>query len=140
MHRPASACAAPLMPSLARQVRESVCRDVARRCERHVLALTTTAAVQVPGRRAPQAWQHTLWLADRDGTPLAATAGQVVRGGQGLWEAEMSNVRAAVSATRSVVNVHDGLPTAVLLARWRDEGQRWIATARKTTRVICGGS
>jgi flagellar biosynthesis protein FlhF len=38
------------------------------------------------------------------------------------------------------VNVHDGFPAAASIARWQQDGQRWLAAARKTTRVVCGGS
>ena len=38
-----------------------------------MLAVTNTVSQTVQGRRAPQLLQHTLWLADRDGMPLATT-------------------------------------------------------------------
>lgn len=125
---------------MSRQVREAACRDVGRHCDRHVLALTSTVAVPVAGRRAPQAWQHTLWLADRDGMPLAAAVEPVVRNGKGGWDDENAGLAAAIAATRTVVHVQDGCPGAAALDRWHAAGERWIAALRKTTRVISGGT
>jgi len=127
---------APLR-AVAQQVRESACREVGRRCERYVLALGASASVQAPGRRAPQSVQYALWLADRDGYPLAAT---VTGGRGGAGEAEASTLRAALAAARTVVNVVDALPGPAVLARWQQGGERWLAGARKGSRVLSGGA
>ncbi|MBP0638195.1 flagellar biosynthesis protein FlhF [Cupriavidus sp. AcVe19-6a] len=128
--------------AMAQQVREAVCRDVNRACDQYVLALAATLPVSVPGRRAPQPLQHTLWLGDRSGTPLAATVTAAGRAGQPLGEAdaEAANLRAAMSAARKVVNLVDAMPSAATLARWQQAGERWIAGARKTVRVISAGA
>ncbi|GLC96437.1 flagellar biosynthesis protein [Cupriavidus sp. TA19] len=125
--------------AMAQQVREAVCRDVNRACDQYVLALAATLPVSVPGRRTPQPLQHTLWLGDRDGTPLAAT---VTAAGQPLGEAdaEAANLRAAMSAARKVVNLVDAMPSAATLARWQQASERWIAGARKTVRVVSAGA
>ncbi|RDK06475.1 flagellar biosynthesis protein FlhF [Cupriavidus lacunae] len=136
---------APALRAMSQQVREAVCRDVTRQCEQYVLAIAATLQVAVPGRRAPQPMQHTLWLADRDGMPLAATVTPTGRGhgaGQPLGEAESdaANLRAAMSAARKVVNLLDAVPSAATLARWQQAGERWVAGARKTARVVCAGA
>ncbi|AQV96535.1 flagellar biosynthesis protein FlhF [Cupriavidus necator] len=136
---------APALRAMSQQVRETVCRDVTRQCEQYVLAIAATLQVAVPGRRAPQPMQHTLWLADRDGMPLAATVTPTGRGhgaGQPLGEAESdaANLRAAMSAARKVVNLLDAVPAAATLARWQQAGERWVAGARKTARVVSAGA
>ncbi|WP_455286462.1 flagellar biosynthesis protein FlhF [Cupriavidus necator] len=133
---------APALRAMAQQVREAVCRDANRLCDQYVLALATTLQVNVPGRRAPQPMQHTLWLADRDGTPLAATVTATGRAGQPIGEAdaEAANLRAAMSAARKVVNLLEAVPSAATLARWQQAGERWVANARKTARVISAGA
>ncbi|MGO4815160.1 hypothetical protein AB4156_37235, partial [Cupriavidus sp. 2MCAB6] len=47
---------------------------------------------------------------------------------------------AAIAAARTVVNLLDAMPAAATLARWQQAGERWLATARKTTRVVSGGA
>ncbi|QEZ44314.1 flagellar biosynthesis protein FlhF [Cupriavidus oxalaticus] len=128
--------------AMAQQVREAVCRDVNRACDQYVLALAATLPVSVPGRRTPQPLQHTLWLGDRDGTPLAATITAAGRAGQPLGEAdaEAANLRAAMSAARKVVNLIDAMPSAATLARWQQAGERWLAGARKAVRVVSAGA
>ncbi|MGO4829960.1 flagellar biosynthesis protein FlhF, partial [Cupriavidus sp. 2KB_15] len=54
---------APSARQMAQHVREAACRDLARQCDRFVLALSATVAAPAAGRRAPRPWQHTLWLA-----------------------------------------------------------------------------
>ncbi|MDF3831665.1 flagellar biosynthesis protein FlhF, partial [Cupriavidus basilensis] len=94
----------------------------------------------------PRPWQHTLWLADRDGLPLAAAAapagrvGPSLQAAQGGWEADAANLCAAIAAARTVVHVLDAMPGAAALARWQQAGERWFAAARKTTRVASGGA
>ncbi|EON18285.1 flagellar biosynthesis regulator FlhF [Cupriavidus sp. GA3-3] len=133
---------APALRAMSQQVREAVCRDVTRQCEQYVLASAATLQVAVPGRRTPQPMQHTLWLADRDGMPLAATVTPTGRAGQPLGEAESdaASLRAAMSAARKVVNLIDAVPTAATLARWQQAGERWVASARKTARVVSAGA
>ncbi|WP_340520854.1 flagellar biosynthesis protein FlhF, partial [Cupriavidus necator] len=72
---------APALRAMSQQVREAVCRDVTRQCEQYVLASAATLQVAVPGRRSPQPMQHTLWLADRNGMPLAAVVTPTGRAG-----------------------------------------------------------
>ncbi|WP_354685715.1 flagellar biosynthesis protein FlhF [Cupriavidus necator] len=136
------AAGAPALRAMAQQVREAVCRDVSRLSDQYVLAIATTLQVHVPGRRAPQPLQHTLWLADRDGMPLAATVAAAARAGQPLGEAdaEAANLRAAMNAARKVVNLLEAVPAAATLARWQQAGERWVASARKTARVISAGA
>lgn len=137
---------APSPRLMAQQVREAACRDLSRHCDRFVLSLSATVAAPVAGRRAPRPWQHTLWLADRDGLPLAAAAapagrtGPALQAGQGGWEADAATLCAAIAAARTVVNLLDAMPAAATLARWQQAGERWLATARKTTRVVSGGA
>jgi flagellar biosynthesis protein FlhF len=137
---------APSPRLMAQQVREAACRDLSRHCDRFVLSLSATVAAPVGGRRAPRPWQHTLWLADRDGLPLAAAAapagrnGAALQGGQGGWEANAATLCAAIAAARTVVNLLDAVPAAATLARWQPAGERWLAAARKTTRVVSGGA
>ncbi|MGT2490002.1 hypothetical protein ACU4GD_04355 [Cupriavidus basilensis] len=47
---------------------------------------------------------------------------------------------AAIAAARTVVNLLDAMPAAATLARWQQAGERWLAAARKTTRVVSGGA
>ncbi len=128
---------------MVQQVRLAMCRDASRACDRYVLAVTQNVAQTVQGRRAPQMMQHTLWLADRDGMPLASTVVPAGRARQSLSEAEAdaeaATVRATLAAARTVVNLNASLPTAATLARWQQLGERWIAGTRKTTRVIAEG-
>ncbi|MGY2491238.1 flagellar biosynthesis protein FlhF [Cupriavidus sp. CP313] len=133
---------APALRAMSQQVREAACRDVTRQCEQYVLASAATLQVAVPGRRTPQPMQHTLWLADRDGMPLAATVTPTGRAGQPLGEAESdaASLRAAMSAARKVVNLIDAVPSAGTLARWQQAGERWVAGARKTARVVSAGA
>ncbi|MDK3024817.1 flagellar biosynthesis protein FlhF [Cupriavidus taiwanensis] len=133
---------APALRAMSQQVREAVCRDVTRHCEQYVLAIAATLQVTVPGRRSPQPMQHTLWLADRNGMPLAAAVTPTGRAGQPLGEAEAdaANLRAAMSAARKVVNLVDALPSAATLTRWQQAGERWVASARKTVRVVSAGT
>jgi flagellar biosynthesis protein FlhF len=97
----------------------------------------------VQGRRAPQLMQQTLWLADRDGMPLASTVVPVGRTRQSMSEAEADaeaeTVRTTLAAARTVVNLNTSLPSATMLARWQQLGERWVAGTRKTTRVIADG-
>lgn len=127
---------------MAQQVREAVCRDVNRACEQYVLALAATLHVPVAGRRAPQPMLHTLWLGDRTGMPLAATVTPTGRAGQAMGDAdaEAATLRATVGAARKVVHLADALPAAATLARWQQAGERWVAGARKTARVVCAGA
>lgn len=133
----------PALRQAAQQVRLTMCRDAARACERYVLAVTGTATLPTQGRRAPQLLQQTLWLADRDGMPLATTLVPSSRTRQSLAEAEAeaeaATVRATLAAARTVVNLHASLPTTTTLARWQQTGERWVAGMRKTTRVIANG-
>ena len=133
---------APALRAMSQQVREAVCRDVTRQCDQYVLAVAATLQVAVPGRRSPQPVQHTLWLADRNGMPLAATVTPTGRAGQPLGEAESdaANLRAAMSAARKVVNLIEAVPSAATLARWQLAGERWVASARKTARVVSAGT
>jgi flagellar biosynthesis protein FlhF len=133
---------APALRAMSQQVREAVCRDVNRQCEQYVLAIAATLQVAVPGRRAPQPMQHTLWLADRDGMPLAAAVSPTGRAGQPLGEAEAdaASLRAAMSAARKVVNLLEAIPAAATLARWQQAGERWVASARKSARVLSAGA
>ncbi|MGO4280490.1 flagellar biosynthesis protein FlhF [Cupriavidus sp. OV038] len=135
---------APALRQMAQQVRLSMCRDASRACDRYVLAVTGTASQTVPGRRAPQLLQQTLWLADRDGTPLATTVVPAGRTRQSMAEAEAeaeaATVRATLAAARTVVNLNASLPSAATLARWQQLGERWVAGTRKTTRVIADGA
>jgi flagellar biosynthesis protein FlhF len=125
------------------QVRLAMCRDASRTCDRYVLAVTQSVAQTVQGRRAPQMMQHTLWLADRDGMPLASTVVPVGKARQSLAEAEAdaeaATVRATLAAARTVVNLNTSLPGTATLARWQQLGERWVAGTRKTTRVIADG-
>jgi len=134
---------AAALRQIAQQVRLSMCRDASRACDRYVLAVTGTASQAVPGRRAPQLLQQTLWLADRDGMPLATTVVPAARTRQSMAdaeaEAEAATVRATLGAARTVVNLNASLPSAATLARWQQRGERWVAGTRKTTRVIAGG-
>ncbi|NYI02422.1 flagellar biosynthesis protein FlhF [Cupriavidus plantarum] len=133
----------PALRQAAQQVRLTMCRDAARACDRYVLAVTSTATLPTQGRRAPQLLQQTLWLADRDGMPLATTLVPSSRTRQSLAEAEAeaeaATVRATLAAARTVVNLHASLPTTTTLARWQQTGERWVAGTRKTTRVIANG-
>jgi flagellar biosynthesis protein FlhF len=133
---------APRLRPMAQQVREAVCRDVNRECDQFVLSLAATLQVPVPGRRAPQSMLHTLWLGDRTGMPLAATVTPAGRAGQAMGEAdaEAATLRATLGAARPVVHLVDALPAAATLTRWQQSGERWVAAARKTARVICGGT
>ena len=128
---------------MAQQVRLTMCRDASRACDRYVLAVSQNFAQPVQGRRAPQLMQHTLWLADRDGMPLASTAAPVGRTRQSMSEAEADaeaeSVRSTLAAARTVVNLNTSLPAAATLARWQQLGERWVAGTRKTARVIAGG-
>lgn len=128
---------------MVQQVRLAMCRDASRACDRYVLAVTQSVAQTVQGRRAPQMMQHTLWLADRDGMPLASTVVPAGRARQSLAEAEAdaeaATVRATLAAARTVVNLNTSLPSPATLARWQQLGERWIAGTRKTTRVIAEG-
>ncbi|RZT29308.1 flagellar biosynthesis protein FlhF [Cupriavidus agavae] len=128
---------------MAQQVRLTMCREASRACERYVLAVTHNAAHAVQGRRAPQMMQHTLWLADRDGMPLATTVVPATRARQSIAEAEAdaeaATVRSTLAAARTVVNLVSSLPTPATLARWQQLGERWVAGTRKTTRVIADG-
>ncbi|MCA3191764.1 MULTISPECIES: flagellar biosynthesis protein FlhF [unclassified Cupriavidus] len=128
---------------MVQQVRLAMCRDASRACDRYVLAVTQSVAQTVQGRRAPQMMQHTLWLADRDGMPLASTVVPVGKARQSLAEAEAdaeaATVRATLAAARTVVNLNTSLPGTATLARWQQLGERWVAGTRKTTRVIAGG-
>ncbi|AZG16239.1 flagellar biosynthesis protein FlhF [Cupriavidus pauculus] len=129
---------------MVQQVRLAMCRDASRACDRYVLNVTQNVAQTVQGRRAPQMMQHTLWLADRDGMPLASTVVSAVRARHSLSEAEAdaeaATVRATLAAARTVVNLNSSLPTPATLARWQQTGERWIAGARKTMRVIADGA
>ncbi|CAG9181317.1 flagellar biosynthesis protein FlhF [Cupriavidus pampae] len=137
------AMGAPALRQAAQQVRLTMCRDAARACDRYVLAVTNTATLPAQGRRAPQLLQQTLWLADRDGMPLATTFVPSSRARQSLAEAEAeaeaSTVRATLAAARTIVNLYASLPTTTTLARWQQTGERWVAGMRKTTRVIANG-
>ena len=128
---------------MVQQVRLAMCRDASRACDRYVLAVTQSVAQTVQGRRAPQMMQHTLWLADRDGMPLASTVVPVGKARQSLAEAEAdaeaATVRATLAAARTVVNLNTSLPGTATLARWQQLGERWVAGTRKTTRVIADG-
>lgn len=128
---------------MVQQVRLAMCRDASRACDRYVLAVTQHVAQSVQGRRAPQMMQQTLWLADRDGMPLASTVAPVGRARQSLAEAEAdaeaATVRSTLAAARTVVNLNNSLPNAATLARWQQLGERWVAGTRKTTRVIADG-
>ncbi|SDD62450.1 flagellar biosynthesis protein FlhF [Cupriavidus sp. YR651] len=134
---------APALRQMAQQVRLTMCRDASRACDRYVLAVTNTVSQTVQGRRAPQLLQHTLWLADRDGMPLATTVVPAGRTRLSMTEAEVdaeaATVRATLAAARTVVNLNDTLPSAATLARWHQLGERWVAGTRKTTRVIADG-
>ncbi len=131
----------PSMRRMAQQIRETLCRDLGRTCERYVLALSASAALPVPGRRSPLTVQQTLWLGDRDGMPLAASIVPAGRAGQAIGdaEAEAATLRATLSAARTVVNLLDAMPSATTLARMQQAGERWLAGARKNARVIRGG-
>nr|WP_315595961.1 flagellar biosynthesis protein FlhF [uncultured Cupriavidus sp.] len=128
---------------MAQQVRLTMCREASRACDRFVLAVTQNVAQPVQGRRAPQMMQHTLWLADRDGMPLASTVVPAGRARQSMTEAEAdaeaATVRATLAAARTVVNLNTSLPTSATLARWQQLGERWVAGTRKTTRAIADG-
>jgi len=132
----------PALRPTALQVREAVCRDVNRECDKYVLALTATMLVPVPGRRTPQPMLHTLWLGDRTGMPLAATVRPATRGGQAVGEAdaEAATLGATLGAARTIVHLLDNLPSGTTMARWQQTGERWVAGARKTARVIRGGT
>ncbi|MCT9116049.1 flagellar biosynthesis protein FlhF [Cupriavidus gilardii] len=126
---------------LVRQVRDAVCQDASRHCEHFVLSASVTLPCAVPGRRAPQPWQHTLWLGDRDGMPLMATVTPLARTPQaGGWDTEMADWRAALAARRTVVHLLDTMPAGATLQRWQSSGERWLAAARKSTRVLCDGT
>lgn len=126
---------------LAQRVRDAVCADLGRHSDRFVLAAAVTLPSATPGRRAPQPWQHTIWMADRDGMPLAATVSPAGRGQLAAdWEAEMADWRAALGARRTIVHLVDALPAANVLQRWQTANERWLAGARKTTRVVCDGT
>ncbi len=126
---------------LVRQVRDAVCQDASRHCEHFVLSASVTLPCAVPGRRAPQPWQHTLWLGDRDGMPLMATVTPLARTQQaGGWDAEMTDWRAALAARRTVVHLLDAMPAGATLQRWQSSGERWLASARKSARVLCDGT
>ena len=88
--------------------------------------------------------QCILWLADRDGMPLAGTTAPVGRTRQSMSEAdadaEAETVRATLSAARTVVNLNASVPSAAVIARWHQLGERWVAGTRKTARVITGGA
>lgn len=135
---------APALRQMAQQVRLSMCRDASRACDRYVLAVTGTASQTVPGRRAPLLLQQTLWLADRDGMPIATTVVPTGRTRQSMAEAEAeteaATVRTTLAAARTVVNLNGSLPSAATLARWQQLGERWVAGTRKTTRVIADGA
>jgi len=128
---------------MAQQVRLTMCRDASRACDRYVLAVAQNVAQPVQGRRAPQLMQQTLWLADRDGMPLASTVVPVGRTRQSMSEAEADaeaeTVRSTLAAARTVVNLNTSLPSGNTLARWHQLGERWVAGTRKTTRVIADG-
>jgi flagellar biosynthesis protein FlhF len=129
--------------AMTQTVRDAISRDVSQHCDRYVLACATTTSVPVPGRRAPQAWVNTVWLADRDGMPLAATvtpAGRGAHGANAALDTEAADLRAALAARRCVVNVLEAMPAPSALTRWQTAGERWLATARKTTRVVCDGA
>lgn len=131
------------LKAMAQTVRDAVARDVSQHCDRYVLACATTTSVPVPGRRAPQSWLNTVWLSDRDGMPLAATitpTGRGSHGANGAPDTEAADLRAAVGARRCVVNVLEAMPAASAIARWQTAGERWLAAARKSTRVICDGT
>lgn len=133
----------PALRQIAQQVRLTMCRDAARACDRYVLAVTGTATLPTQGRRAPQLLQQTLWLADRDGMPLATTMVPAARARQTMAEAEAeaeaATVRATLAAARTVVNVNSSLPSTTTLARWQQINERWVASVRKTSRVIADG-
>ncbi|WP_404993964.1 flagellar biosynthesis protein FlhF [Cupriavidus pauculus] len=137
-----TAGAAVLRP-MVQQVRLAMCREASRVCDRHVLAVTQSVAQPVQGRRAPQMMQQTLWLSDRDGMPLASTVVPASRTRQSLAEAdaeaEAATVRTTLAAARTVVNLNTSLPSPATLARWQQNGERWVAGTRKTTRVIANG-
>ncbi len=134
------AAQAELRP-LVRQVRDAICQDASRHCEHFVLSASVTLPCAVPGRRAPQPWQHTLWLGDRDGMPLMATVTPLARAQQaGGWDAEMADWRAALAARRTVVHLLDTMPAGATLQRWQSNGERWLASARKSARVLCDGT
>jgi len=128
---------------MAQQVRLTMCREASRACDKYVLAVTHNAAHAVEGRRAPQMMQHTLWLADRDGLPLASTVVPATRARQSIAEAEAdadaATVRSTLAAARTIVNLVSSLPTPATLARWQQLGECWVAGTRKTTRVIADG-
>lgn len=126
---------------LSQQIRDALCQDAIRHSDRYLLAATVTLPCHVPGRRAPQPWQHTVWMADRDGMPVAAAvepAGRAARGDE--WASEMQDWRVALSARRTVVHLLDAVPAAGTVQQWHSAGERWLASARKTTRVICDGT
>ncbi|GMG92501.1 flagellar biosynthesis protein FlhF [Cupriavidus metallidurans] len=129
---------------MGQQARMAMCRDASRACERYVLAVSQNFTQPVQGRRAPQLMQCTLWLADRDGMPLAGTTAPVGRTRQSMSEAdadaEAETVRATLSAARTVVNLNASVPSAAVIARWHQLGERWVAGTRKTARVITGGA
>lgn len=126
---------------LAQRVREAMCHDVGRLSDRYVLAAQVTLPCAVPGRRTPQPWQHTVWLADRDGMPIGASVTPAGRTQQcAEWETEMADWRAAIATRRTLVHLADALPAAAVLQRWQGAGERWLAGARKTTRVLCDGA
>lgn len=131
------------MRPMVQQVRLSMCREASRACDRFVLAVTQNVAQPVQGRRAPQMMQHTLWLADRDGMPLASTVVPASRTRQSITEAEAgaeaATVRATLAAARTIVNLNTSLPSPATLERWQQTGERWVAGTRKTTRVIANG-
>ncbi|WP_059415738.1 flagellar biosynthesis protein FlhF [Cupriavidus basilensis] len=137
---------APSARLMAQHVRESVCRDLVRQCDRFVLALSAVVAAPAAGRRAARPWLHTLWLADRDGLPLAAAVAPggriapVLQATQGGWETDAVNLAATIAATRTVVNVLDAMPAPAMLARWQTAGERWLTATRRTTRVVSGGA
>ncbi|MGY8525713.1 flagellar biosynthesis protein FlhF [Paracidovorax citrulli] len=126
---------------LSQQIRDALCQDAIRHSDRYLLAATVTLPCNVPGRRAPQPWQHTVWMADRDGMPVAAAvepAGRAARGDE--WASEMQDWRVALSARRTVVHLLDAVPATGTVHQWQNAGERWLASARKTTRVICDGT
>ncbi|SPK70665.1 Flagellar biosynthesis regulator FlhF (fragment) [Cupriavidus taiwanensis] len=45
-----------------------------------------------------------------------------------------------MSAARKVVNLIDAVPSAATLARWQQAGERWVASARKSARVVSAGA
>jgi|GEM_PF-21920 len=138
------AAGASALRPLVQQVRLAMCRDASRACDRYVLTVTQSIAQSMPGRRAPQMMHHTLWLADRDGMPLACTVAPAGRMRQSLSESEADveadTVRATLAAARPIVHLNTSLPAPAVLARWQQQGERWVAGTRKTTRVIADGA